>query len=141
MQLIEAMAELCVDPPLPIALDEDLIGHNRLENKRDLLDHIRPQFIVIKPSLVGGFDATREWIELATERGIGWWITSALESSIGLNAIAQFTATLGSDMAQGLGTGKVYSNNIPSPLFTEKGLLHYRPEGIWDLSSLRHVDS
>jgi O-succinylbenzoate synthase len=135
--LYEVMAELCANTPIPIALDEDLIGLNTTDLKRDLLDNVKPQYIVIKPSLVGGWAATREWIALAEARGIRWWMTSALESSIGLNAIAQFTATLNVDMPQGLGTGKVYSNNIPSPLLAEKGLLHYRPEVAWNLSSLR----
>ncbi len=134
--LYEVMAELCANTPIPIALDEDLIGLNDTDLKRDLLDNVEPQYIVIKPSLVGGWAATREWIELAEARGIRWWITSALESSIGLNAIAQFTATLGVDMPQGLGTGKVYSNNIPSPLLAERGHLRYRPEIAWDLSSI-----
>lgn len=134
--LYEVMAELCASSPIPIALDEDLIGLNNIDLKRDLLDNVRPHYIVIKPSLVGGWAATREWIELAEERGIGWWITSALESSIGLNAIAQFTATLDVTMPQGLGTGKVYANNIPSPLLAERGLLHYRPEVAWDLRSM-----
>jgi O-succinylbenzoate synthase len=134
--LYEVMAELCARSPIPIALDEDLIGLNRTELKCDLLDHVRPRYIVIKPSLVGGWAATLEWIELARARGIGWWITSALESSIGLNAIAQFTATLDVDMPQGLGTGRVYSNNIPSPLLAGQGYLHYRPEVAWDLSAL-----
>ncbi len=133
----EVMAELCADTPIPIALDEDLIGHNTHDAKVDLLDNVRPQYIVIKPSLVGGWAATQKWIDLAKARGIGWWITSALESSIGLNAIAQFTATLNPSLAQGLGTGKVYANNIPSPLIAERGLLRYRPEVEWDLSSLR----
>lgn len=132
----EAMAELCASSPVPIALDEDLIGLNMPDSKVDLLDHLKPRYIVIKPSLVGGWAATREWIDLAEERGIGWWITSALESSIGLNAIAQFTATLPITMAQGLGTGQVYVDNIPSPLLAERGFLHYRPEEAWDLSSL-----
>jgi O-succinylbenzoate synthase len=92
---------------------------------------------VIKPSLVGGWSATREWIDLAQERGIGWWITSALESSIGLNAIAQFTATLDVTMPQGLGTGQVYANNIPSPLWSGAGALHYRPEVPWELDLFR----
>ncbi len=134
--LYEVMAELCADPPIPIALDEDLIGLNRPDLKRDLLDHVRPQYIVIKPSLVGGWAATREWIDLAEARGIRWWITSALESSIGLNAIAQFTATLNVDRPQGLGTGGVYRNNIPSPLRAGKGYLNYHPESPWDLSEL-----
>lgn len=134
--LYEVMEELCASTPVPIALDEDLIGLNTRDAKTDLLDHVKPQHIVIKPSLVGGWDATREWIELARARGIGWWITSALESSIGLNAIAQFTATLKVTTAQGLGTGKVYANNIPSPLLAERGFLRYRPEEAWDLSLL-----
>ncbi len=132
--LYEVMADLCANTPVPIALDEDLIGLNRTDLKRDLLDHVRPQYIVMKPSLLGGWQATREWIDLATARNIGWWITSALESSIGLNAIAQFIATLNVTMPQGLGTGKVYANNIPSPLVAEGGWLHYRPEVAWDLS-------
>ena len=134
--LYEVMTELCADPPIPIALDEDLIGANTHDAKVDLLDNVRPQYIVIKPSLVGGWAAAQEWIDLAKARNIGWWITSALESSIGLNAIAQYTATLNVSMAQGLGTGKVYANNIPSPLLAEKGFLHYRPEAEWDLSAL-----
>ncbi|MBP6392629.1 MAG: o-succinylbenzoate synthase [Flavobacteriales bacterium] len=135
--LYEVMTELCAAPPLPIALDEDLIGANTHDAKVDLLDNVRPQYIVIKPSLVGGWAAAQEWIDLAKARNIGWWITSALESSIGLNAIAQFTATLNVTLAQGLGTGKVYENNIPSPLLAEKGFLRYRPEAEWDLSTLQ----
>jgi o-succinylbenzoate synthase len=136
--LYEVMADLCANSPVPIALDEDLIGLNMAEAKVDLLESVRPQFIVIKPSLVGGWAATQEWIDLANVRNIGWWITSALESSIGLNAIAQYTATLGVTIAQGLGTGRVYANNIPCPLEAARGLLRYRPEMEWDLSSLQH---
>ena len=132
--LYEVMAELCEHSPIPIGLDEDLIGLNSRDVKVDLLKNVTPRYIVIKPSLVGGWVATKEWIDLAEERGIGWWITSALESSIGLNAIAQFTATLDVEMAQGLGTGNVYANNISSPLLAEKGVLRYRPEVDWDLS-------
>jgi len=134
--LYEVMAELCERSPVPIALDEDLIGLNARDAKVDLLDNVKPRYIVIKPSLVGGWAAAQEWITLADQRGIGWWITSALESNIGLNAIAQWTATLGVTIAQGLGTGGVYTNNIPSPLLAEKGRLHYRPEEAWDLSVL-----
>lgn len=134
--LYEVMMEVCRNSPVPIALDEDLIGLNIRRTKTDILDHLRPQHIVIKPSLVGGWAATREWIQLAEERNIGWWITSALESSIGLNAIAQFTATLPLQQAQGLGTGSVYANNIPSPLLAEKGSLRYRPEVPWELEDL-----
>lgn len=132
--LYEVMAELCERSPLPIALDEDLIGLNTRDAKVDLLDNVKPKFIVIKPSLVGGWAATQEWIALAKARNIGWWITSALESSIGLNAIAQYTATLNVDMPQGLGTGSVYTNNIASPLLAERGALRYLPEVAWDLS-------
>lgn len=132
----ESMAEICADTPIPIALDEDLIGMNQPDLKKDLLDTVRPQSIVIKPSLVGGWEATREWIQLAEQRGVGWWLTSALESNIGLNAIAQFTATLGVRIPQGLGTGRVYRNNIPSPLVAHRGMLHYRPELPWDTSVL-----
>ena len=121
--LYEVMAELCERSPVPIALDEDLIGLNTHDLKVDLLRHVKPRYIVIKPSLVGGWVATQEWIDIAEERGIGWWITSALESSIGLNAIAQYTATLDVEMPQGLGTGNVYANNIPSPLLAGRGFL------------------
>jgi o-succinylbenzoate synthase len=134
--LYEVMAELCERSPIPIALDEDLIGANTRDSKIDLLDNVAPRYIVIKPSLVGGWSAAQEWITLADQRGIGWWITSALESSIGLNAIAQWTATLNVRMAQGLGTGNVYTDNIPSPLLAERGELHYRPEEEWDVSRL-----
>lgn len=134
--LYEVMAELCECSPVSIALDEDLIGLNTRDVKEDLLDHVKPQYIVIKPSLVGGWAATQEWINLAKARNIGWWVTSALESSIGLNAIAQYTATLNVDMPQGLGTGSVYTNNIPSPLLAERGALHYRPEAAWELHDI-----
>ncbi|HEY0977244.1 MAG TPA: o-succinylbenzoate synthase [Flavobacteriales bacterium] len=131
--LYEAMAELCTRSPLPIALDEDLIGLNTRDAKIDLLDEVQPHHIVIKPSLVGGWAAAQEWIDLADARGIGWWITSALESNIGLNAIAQWTATLDVRVPQGLGTGRVYTDNIPSPLRVAEGSLWYRPETAWEL--------
>ena len=95
---------------------------------------MKPRYIVIKPSLVGGWAAAAEWIALASARGIGWWISSALESNIGLNAIAQWTATLGVSIPQGIGTGRVYADNIPSPLLAAKGELRFRPEAEWDLS-------
>ena len=102
--------------PLPIALDEELIGKNSMEDKISLLDSVKPQFIVLKPSLHGGFRGCEEWIGLADERKIGWWVTSALESNIGLNAIAQWCATLDTPLPQGLGTGALYTNNIDMPL-------------------------
>ena len=131
--LFETMAEICAKSPVPIALDEDLIGLNTRDAKADLLDHVKPRHIVIKPSMVGGWAAAEEWIALANARNIGWWITSALESSIGLNAVAQWTATLGVGIPQGLGTGSVYADNIPSPLTVKAGELRYRPEMPWEL--------
>ncbi|WP_163324403.1 o-succinylbenzoate synthase [Draconibacterium mangrovi] len=110
------MAELCKTTPLPIALDEELIGINKREEKIQLLDTIQPQYLVLKPSLHGGISGCDEWIELANERFIGWWITSYLESNIGLNAIAQWAFTKNTTMHQGLGTGQLFTNNISSPL-------------------------
>lgn len=113
------MAELCASSPIPIALDEELIGVNMTQMKQDLLDRIRPQYIILKPSLHGGMRGTREWIDLANARGIGSWITSALESNVGLNAVAQLAADIyGPDirMPQGLGTGQLFTDNIPMNL-------------------------
>lgn len=113
------MAQLCKLSPLPIALDEELIGVNSTDEKIRLLDTIKPQYIILKPSLHGGVAGTREWIALANERGIGSWITSALESNIGLNAIAQLAADIYGPqitMPQGLGTGMLFTDNIPMPL-------------------------
>lgn len=112
----EAMAMLCEKSPLDIALDEELIGVFSVTNKKELLQTINPQYVILKPSLIGGIKGSREWIELAEQFGSGWWITSALESNIGLNAIAQWTFTLGNSMPQGLGTGSLFTNNIISPL-------------------------
>ena len=120
----ERMAQLCQSSPLPIALDEELIGVNSLEAKRSLLDTISPQYIILKPSLHGGMAGCREWISLARERGIGSWITSALESNVGLNAIAHFAAMVyGPDitMPQGLGTGQLYTDNIDTVPLTIRG--------------------
>lgn len=126
---LEAMRKLCESTPLPIALDEELIGVN---SKAQLLDLIKPQYIILKPTLVGGILETREWIRLAEERKIGWWMTSALESNIGLNAIAQLTSTFDPSIPQGLGTGKLYHNNLESPLEIESGLIRYSPEKSWE---------
>jgi O-succinylbenzoate synthase len=119
------MKRLCEQTPLPIALDEELIGINQTEEKIRLLETIRPQYIILKPSLHGGFGGTREWIDLAEQRQIPWWITSALESNIGLNAIAQFTADFHPVLPQGLGTGGLYETNFDAPLKIEKGNLIY----------------
>jgi o-succinylbenzoate synthase len=120
------LRDLCLNPIIPIALDEELIGITDSDQKEALLDSIHPQYIVLKPTLLGGMDATREWIRLADQREIGWWITSALESSIGLNALAQFVATFKSKLPQGLGTGQLYTNNLPSRLYIHQGRLFYR---------------
>ena len=119
----EEMAQLCSSTPIPIALDEELIGICDVSEKQKLLALIQPQYIILKPSLTGGFQASEEWIKAAESVGAGWWITSALESNIGLNAIAQWTATLENPLPQGLGTGQVFSNNIESPLYIKNGEL------------------
>lgn len=115
----KAMAELCRTTPTPIALDEELIGVLNFESKKDLLREINPQYIILKPSLIGGFSGADEWIDLAEKQNIGWWITSALESNIGLNAIAQYTYTKNSPMPQGLGTGGLFTNNFETPLLLD----------------------
>lgn len=128
----DKMANLCKNTPIPIALDEELIGVFDLQKKIDLLDQIMPQYIILKPSLVGGFKGSEEWIQLAQERNIGWWITSALESNIGLNAITQWTFTLNSNMYQGLGTGGLYTNNFESPLTISEGKILYDIQKSWE---------
>lgn len=122
---IEAMYHLCRNTPLPIALDEELIGIETLEKKITLLQATQPQFIIIKPTLLGGFAESAEWIKVAEKQGIGWWITSALEANIGLNAICQFTASYAPTVPQGLGTGQLYSNNLPMPLVVKQGHIFY----------------
>lgn len=136
--LTEAMASLCATSPLPIALDEELIGISDPEARRNLLKTIRPQYIILKPSMLGGLRAASEWAALADDLNIGWWVTSALESNIGLNAIAQWTYQNTTNMPQGLGTGQLYTNNIPSPLVIEKGQLFHHPQLGWDLKALDH---
>ncbi|WP_234733281.1 o-succinylbenzoate synthase [Tellurirhabdus bombi] len=132
----ELMAELCRQTPIPIALDEELIGHMEYVDKFRLLKKLQPQFIILKPSLLGGMHHCDEWIETANRLGIGWWITSALESNIGLNAIAQYTARFPNPLPQGLGTGQLYQNNISSPLTIEHGFLRYNTSSDWDLQVL-----
>jgi len=128
----EQMAQLCATTPLPIALDEELIGIHSRKQKQEMLTAIVPQYIILKPALVGGFSASEEWIKLANDNHIGWWITSALESNIGLNAIAQWTFQLHSKQFQGLGTGQLFTNNISSPLQTQGDELYYHPSLNWD---------
>ncbi len=121
----EVMACLCRETPLPIALDEELIGVNDPAEKKRLLDTIRPQYIILKPSLHGGMAGGDEWISLAEERHVGWWITSALESNIGLNAIAQWCATKNNPLPQGLGTGQLFTDNVPMPLEIRRDCLWF----------------
>ena len=125
------MAELCKTTPLPIALDEELIGLTNVTKRKEMLLTIQPQYIILKPALVGGLTESKKWIAMANELNIGNWITSALESNIGLNAIAQFTYTLNSEMPQGLGTGSLFSNNIESPLEVVGEELAYNPKMNW----------
>ena len=125
----QEMRKLCETSPLPIALDEELIG---IERKGDLLDGIMPPFIILKPSLLGGIKETREWIAEAEKRSIGWWMTSALESNVGLNAISQLTSQYSPEMPQGLGTGKLFHNNLESPLVVEKGNILYKSGIDWE---------
>ncbi len=131
----EQMAFLCDNSPVAVALDEELIGL-RDEEIPEMLDVIKPQYIILKPSLIGGFQRSELFIREAAKRNIGWWITSALESNIGLNAIAQWTATLNNSMPQGLGTGMLYTNNFPSPLSVENGNLYYKKDKTWNLDQL-----
>jgi hypothetical protein len=119
----ELLKRICIDSPIPIALDEELIGVFSKSAKKAFLELIKPQFIVLKPSLHGGFKGTKEWIDVAEANGIQWWITSALESNVGLSAICQFTAQFTNPLPQGLGTGSLYSNNIEKGLNVEKGFI------------------
>ena len=128
----DVMASLCEKTPLPIALDEELIGVLTHEEKEQLITAIKPQYIILKPSLIGGFKGSEEWIAIAEKNNTEYWITSALESNIGLNAIGQWTYTLQSKMPQGLGTGSLYTNNIVSPLQVESGKLYYKPQLQWN---------
>ena len=127
---IELMKNVCANSPIPVALDEELIGvHGTVQE--DILDMIKPAYIILKPSLLGGFKVCDEWIKKAEARKINWWATSALESNIGLNAIAQWVFTKNNLLPQGLGTGSLYTNNIESPLYIQHGALGYNPENSW----------
>lgn len=134
----DLMAELCKTTPLAIALDEELIGVFNRSDKEKMMQVVNPQFIILKPSLIGGFGGTNEWIDIANTSDTDWWITSALESNIGLNAIAQYTYKLHNKMPQGLGTGSLFSNNITSPLKVKNGALYYdiTEKNQWDISTL-----
>ncbi|OUS00838.1 o-succinylbenzoate synthase [Flavobacteriales bacterium 33_180_T64] len=128
------MARLCEFTTLPIALDEELIGIYSEEKKENLLSTINPQYIILKPTLIGGFKSSESWIQFAKQKGIDWWITSALESNIGLNAIAQWTYTLKSKLPQGLGTGSLFTNNFDSPLRVKNGTLRYQTNSHWNFN-------
>jgi o-succinylbenzoate synthase len=136
----QEMAALCKETPLPIALDEELIGVVNLSEKKQLLETIQPQYIILKPSLIGGFTGSDEWISLAEQYNIGWWITSALESNVGLNAISQYTFTKNVKLPQGLGTGSLYNNNIPSPLRISNGTLLYDTNLSWQTNLINDLN-
>ncbi len=133
----QEMARLCEETPLPIALDEELIGNFSEEEKTKLLNTIKPQYIILKPSLIGGFKGSDSWINLAEANNVDWWITSSLESNVGLNAISQYTYIKKSKLPQGLGTGSLYTNNIESPLEVIKGALWYDPSIDWNFNPNR----
>ncbi len=130
---LKEMQELCSKTPLPVALDEELIGVTDVTEKQQLLQTIKPQYAIFKPSLIGGYRGTQEWINTCENNNVKWWITSALESNIGLNAIAQWTFTLNPHMPQGLGTGSLFTNNFESPLEVVKGHLEYDPAEEWEI--------
>lgn len=136
----DEMARLCELSPVPIALDEELIGISYRKEMQKMIETIRPAYLVLKPSLHGGLAGCEKWIELANNAGIGWWITSALESNIGLNAIAQWTFQQNPQVEQGLGTGQLFTNNFESPLQIEGDQLWFRPEKKWDLTNLPQDD-
>ena len=136
---ISEMKMLCKNSPIPIALDEELIGVQSVRAKQQMLQIIDPQFIILKPSLLGGFKASEAWIKLAEELNIGWWVTSALESNIGLNAIAQWTYMLKSSIPQGLGTGKLFTNNFLSPLEIINGHLVSGKENKWNFNYIKEL--
>ncbi|WNW02022.1 o-succinylbenzoate synthase [Tenacibaculum sp. HL-MS23] len=130
----QEMAALCENTPLPIALDEELIGIFPSEEKEKCIQTIQPQYIILKPSLVGGFKGSEEWISIAKKYNADNWITSALESNIGLNAIAQWTYVLNTKLPQGLGTGSLFTNNFESPLEVLNGSLAYDPLKKWQFN-------
>ena len=126
--------------PVPIALDEELIGVYSDESKIELLEKIYPGFIILKPALCGGFMGASKWISIAEELGIGWWVTSALESNVGLDAIAQWTASMQASGPQGLGTGALFTNNFTTPVFLDGEHLRYNPECRIDREQFANLD-
>lgn len=134
---LEEMEELCRKSPIPVAFDEELIGITSEDKMERLLERLKPQYLVLKPTLHGGFKTCEQWIRIANASNIGWWMTSALESSVGLNAVCQFAANYQSRQPQGLGTGTIYENNINSPLMVKSGHIFYDQALKWDEESLR----
>lgn len=134
------MKEVCRLSPVPVALDEELIGIYEPAAKDEMLDTLNPAFIILKPALCGGFSGAADWIDRAGKRGIGWWVTSSLESNIGLNALAQWTATLNNQMAQGLGTGALFTNNFETPVFLEEEMLSFDPSVHIDRNALDNLN-
>ncbi|MCM1293142.1 MAG: o-succinylbenzoate synthase [Bacteroides sp.] len=130
------MENICRRSPIPIALDEELIGLNTQQDREVMIEIIKPQYIILKPSLCGGISGSKKWIEIAQRNSVGWWATSALESNVGLNAIAQWVSTQNTKMPQGLGTGALYTNNINSPIRQTGQILTYDPNDHWDFSQL-----
>ncbi|HEY9116022.1 MAG TPA: o-succinylbenzoate synthase [Bacteroidales bacterium] len=133
---VEEMEKICRLSPIPVALDEELIGLKNTQQARQLLEEIEPQFVILKPSLLGGISKSEEIIKAAKKLKIGWWATSALEANIGLNAIAQWVFTLKNPMPQGLGTGQLFENNIPSPLVIKNASLFHGSQNKWQLDLL-----
>ena len=129
---IKQMSELCISSPIPIALDEELIGINSIEDKIKLIEEIKPQYIILKPSLIGGFKSSEEWINILPN-STKYWVTSALESNVGLSAISQWVYTLNCSLPQGLGTGSLFSNNFSSPLSIKNAKLHYNKNNNWNI--------
>lgn len=136
---VHKMSELCAKSSLSIALDEELIGVIDVTKKEELLLTIKPQYIILKPTLIGGFKGSEEWIEIAKKYNIGWWVTSALESNIGLNAIAQWTFTLDNPLPQGLGTGTLFTNNFESPLKVKKGYIYHDNNQNWKANLIKDL--
>jgi O-succinylbenzoate synthase len=130
------MADVCRESPIPVALDEELIGITDSEIMAEMLETVLPSYIILKPTLCGGLQGAEDWVAYADELGIGWWATSALESNIGLNAIAQWVYAKQNPVPQGLGTGKLFRRNFPCPLYLQGDLMQYDPNGKWDLSWL-----
>jgi o-succinylbenzoate synthase len=133
----DSLKEICEKSPIPIALDEELIQLKK--EKNEFIKYVLPHFLVLKPTLIGGFEATKKWIDIAKENNINWWVTSALESNVGLSAIAQFCANYQLTLPQGLGTGQLFNNNIPSPLEIKGENIFYKKNKSWDLSNFEKV--